>query len=101
MSRNPIIYSKTEPLMGNNPNKFQDSLKVKIVTQPGETNRKMVPLYLLILKTSSDEALSKVLVILKKILKVNNLNTGSQWCDTTNNLLTREALQVFKKKSKC
>ena len=47
----------------------------------------MVLLYVQIFKTGSDKALLKFLVLLKKILKGQNLTTCPQWYVMANNLL--------------
>ena len=66
------------PLIDNYPYNKQYSLKVNIKTQPGETNRKTVFICVPIFNIGPDEAMFKLLVILKKILKVHNLNMSLQ-----------------------
>ena len=58
----------------------------------------MVSLYVPIFKTVLDKSLLKFLVLLKKILKVQNLTPGPQWYVMANNILIGDNHYVFEKK---
>ena len=83
-----LVYFKIAPMNRNKPDKKKYSLKVEIKTQPGQINSKKVFIYVPIFKTRSAKALLNLLVILKNILKVNNLNNGQKNYATTKNILT-------------
>ena len=84
---NPIS-SNTDPIIFNKPEEKKDSLKMDIKTQPGEVNIKDISLYIPFFKTSSLEALIKLLLLLKKIIKSQNLTTIPQIYAMPNNILT-------------
>ena len=67
-------------------------------SQPVEANSEMVILYFTIFNTISAEALLKLLMILRKIFKGNNIKTGPQHWSTTKNILAGEALLYFEQK---
>ena len=85
-------------MVGNKTDEKQDSLKVKIKTQPGETNRKAVLLYVTILNTGSTKAMLKLLMLPNNILRGKNLKTGPYCNYIINNILTGEALWFFGQK---
>ena len=58
----------------------------------------MVSLYVPIFKTVLDKSLLKFLVLLKKILKVQNLTTGPKWYVMANNILIGDNHCVFEQK---
>ena len=55
---------------------IQEPLKVEIKTQPGDSNRDTVLLYIPLSKTGSYKSLLKFITVLKKIMKGQNLNNG-------------------------
>ena len=94
----PPIYFKPNPTIGKRTNKNQDSLKFDIKTQTWDIIIEMLSLYMPMFYTSSDESLLKLLTLMNKILKNQNLITGPKYYVMANNLLSREALQVFEHK---
>ena len=94
----PQISFKPDPTTWKKPDKNKYSLKVEINTQSGYMNRKMVSIYTPIFNTGSVEALLKFLVILKKIMKDQNLTNGPHCYTTTNNIIFGEALRVSNQK---
>ena len=78
--------------------KRQDSLKIKINIQPGYINRKTIYFYILIFNNGLDEALLKFLILLKKIIKVQNLTMVTKCFGLTKNILTGDTLQFFEQK---
>ena len=71
----PILF-KLDCKIGKKPNKKQESLKVKIKIQLGDTNIKIIFIFIITFRVKISEALLKLLVILKKILTGNNIKSG-------------------------
>ena len=94
----PQISFKKNPVIRNNLNENQDSLKIEINTQLSEANSGTVLIYVTIFKTGPTEALLKLRVLPNKIRKGQNINTLSYNYSMTNNLLVRDPLWVFKNK---
>ena len=74
------------------PEKKQYALKLDIKTQSCDINNETVLIYIPISKTGSEELLLKFLLILKNIMKGQNLAMGPQMYDMTKKLLVRESL---------
>ena len=83
----PQISFKPYLKIGNKPDEKQDLLKVEMNTHPRNINSNMVFVYIPIVKTGSSKALLKLLVLLKKILKDQNLTTVPQMYSMMKNLL--------------
>ena len=65
----PHIYFKPSPTIGQKQGEKQDSMKLEIKTQPEDTNKDLVPLYVPICITISSEELLKFPVLLNNIRK--------------------------------
>ena len=74
----PLILFNTNPTIGKNHDEKHNPLKVDIKTQQGEAHNETDLLYIPIFKTGLDEALLKLLILLKKTLMGQNLTTGTQ-----------------------
>ena len=61
------ISFNPDPTTSKKYDENQDSPKVEINTQMGETNRKAVSIYVLILNTGNSKALLKLLILINKI----------------------------------
>ena len=94
----PISFS-IDTMVGKKPDEKQDSLKVKIKTQPGETNSKAVLLYVPIINIWSTKAMLKLLILPNNILRGKNLKTVPHCNYIINNILTGEALWFFEQKA--
>ena len=70
------IFFNLDRKIGETPNKKQESLKVKIKIQLGETNIKIILIFIITVRFESLEALLKLLMILKKLLTGNNIKTS-------------------------
>ena len=70
------IFFNLDRKIGETPNKKQESLKVKIKIQLGETNIKIILIFIITVRVESLEALLKLLMILKKLLTGNNIKTS-------------------------
>ena len=71
----PISFNFDRKI-GEKPNKKQESLKVKIKIQLGETNIKIILIFIITVRFESLEALLKLLMILKKLLTGNKIKTS-------------------------
>ena len=71
----PIFFNLGRKI-GETPNKKQESLKVKIKIQLGETNIKIILIFIITVRVESLEVLLKLLMILKKLLTGNNIKSG-------------------------
>ena len=92
----PISYSTT----GKTPAYKLDSLKVDVKTKPGERDSDTVTIYVLLFWTGIPEALLKFVTILHRIIRGQDLFTGSQKFGMTWNLVFGEALRLFKQKAR-
>ena len=66
-----------------------DSLKIDINTQPGERDSETVAIYMPLFWVGSPEALLKVLELLHKIIRNQDLPTRPQKFGITTNLIVR------------
>ena len=98
--RSPSLISfNTDPVIGKKPYNTQDSFNVDIKTNPVNISREIVLLYIPIFKNRYDEVQPKILVLLNKILKGQNLTMEPHIYVMAKNLLVGGALQVFEHKS--
>ena len=74
------------------------SLKAEIKTQLWEDNIKTILIYVLIFITVSNKSLLKFLILLKNILKGQNLNTVPHYFNIMKNILSKEFFWFFKQK---
>ena len=93
----PLISFKNYPPIRKNPGKKQDSLKVKINTQPGEADSKNIFLYVPISKNDYTKALLKFLVILNNYKGKEPKYAPPKVCNDEK-LLMVESLRVFEQK---
>ena len=93
----PISY-RSNPTLGKTPTDKLDSLKVDIKTQPGDRDSKTVVIYMPLFWTGSPEALLNFVILLKNIIRGQDLSTGPQKFGMTRKLVTGEALRVFEQK---
>ena len=72
-----------------------ESLKVDIKTQPGKRESKTVVVYVTLFRTGIPEALFKLVTIIHKIIRGQDLSTGPQNFGMRWNLVVKESLQLF------
>ena len=94
----PSIYYKAEPTLGKTLTEKSNSLKVNTETQPGERDSKTVEIYLPLFWTGSPESILNFVTILNKIIRGQELSTGSQKFVMKRNLVIGEVLRVFDQK---
>ena len=91
----PLLYSNPDPIIRNNPYEKKDYLRIWIKTQQGEAKNDTVSLFVLILKTGSSKALLKFLIIINKIIEVQNLKTAPQRYDMELSSLPEKPLKFY------
>ena len=94
----PQIFYKPNPTIGKTLTDKSDSLMVDIKTQPGDRDSKTVVIYMPLFWTGSPEALLNFVILLKNIIRGQDLSTGPQKFGMTRKLVTGEALRVFEQK---
>ena len=90
----PIAY-KPDPMIGKTPTDKSDSLMVDVKTQLEDRDSKIMEMYVLLFRLEIPEALLKFLMMLKNIIKGQDLSTGSQKYRISHNIMFREYLQTF------
>ena len=88
----PPIYYKTGVNLGKTPTYKSDYLKVNINTQPSERGSETVAIYVTLFQTGSTEALHKLVTLLHKIIRGQDLSTGTKKFGVTRNLVVVESL---------
>ena len=88
----PPITLNINPMMSKKPEKNHYSPKVNIKTHPRKDNSKIIFLYVPIFNTILDESLLKFLVLVNKILKGQNMTTGTQCYMIMKNILSGGSL---------
>ena len=95
----PLISYKDDPTLSKTPTEKSESPKFYINTQPGYRDIDTLAIYVPLFRTGSPEALLKFFTILNKIIRYQDLFTGSQKFGMTRNLVIGESLQVFEQKA--
>ena len=96
----PPIYFKPDTTIRKTPSNKADFLKVDLKTKPGDTDNKMVAIYMPLLRTSTPEALLKFITLLNRILKGKYLSTVTQKYGMARNIMVAVVLQVFEKETR-
>ena len=91
----PPIYYKTGVNLGKTPTYKSDYLKVNINTQPSERGSETVAIYVTLFQTGSTEALHKLVTLLHKIIRGQDLSTLPPKFGMTSSMVVEEGLQVF------
>ena len=91
----PTIYYNPNATIRKTPTERSDSLKVNINTQPGERESETVEIYVPLFRSGSPEALLKFFTIIHKIIRGQDLSTGTHKFGMTQNLVVGESLQVL------
>ena len=94
----PLISFNPHPMIGKKLGENNYSLKAEIKTQLWEDNIKTILIYVLIFITVSNKSLLKFLILLKNILKGQNLNTVPHCFNIMKNILSKEFCWFFKQK---
>ena len=92
----PILYKPAQTIIKTLAENL-DSLKANIKTQPGERDSDMIVIYMPMFWTGSTEDLLKFVMISNKIIRVQDIYTGSHKFGMTSNLIDGEALRFLEK----